>query len=400
MNSSLFALRFVCFYCLMVGCQPSAVQKPDSGRLTKIGGGCDGCELMYIDMPTQMDHIDTSQGWYVGNQKLVITGRVLSVDGHTPASDVILYYWHTDDEGLYTFDGKGDPKSGKHGSLRGWVKTNAAGQYAIYTSRPAPYPNGEMAAHVHLSIKEPDLANEYYVDEINFDDDPFLLPQFKMNPPEKRGGSGVVRVLLDGNVQLAEHDIILGLNIPFYPRSLAKSPTSGLSIGEDQPSFMPFHVYGPDKGKNVCPVCKYGRFLGLILFVGRSMDWNEISDWLNFLEQESIKRGKELKVYVVCTEEAGGNREKTIKKLEELGQKLGLKHLALTIVPSFHDTVSEIDLSRIDPHRENTIVLFKHRRIYDKFIDMKADAHSFSKISAALDEVNKDFFHLPEPAHD
>ncbi|MCB0649535.1 MAG: hypothetical protein KDC49_22855 [Saprospiraceae bacterium] len=400
MNSSLFVLRFVCFYCLMVGCQATSVQKPDSILPTKIGGGCDGCELMYIDMPAQMDHIDTSQGWSTGNQKLVITGRVLSVDGHTPASDVILYYWHTDDEGLYTFDGKGDTKAGKHGSLRGWVKTNAAGQYTIYTSRPVPYPSGEMAAHIHLSIKEPDLANEYYVDEINFDDDQFLLPQFTKNPPEKRGGSGVVRVLLDGDAQLAEHDIILGLNIPFYPRSVAKSPKSGLSIGEDQPSFMPFHVYGPDKGKNVCPVCKYGRFLGLIFFAGKSMTWNEITDWLNFLEQESIKMGKELKVYVVCTEEAGGNREKTIKKLEELGQKLGLKHLALTIVPSFHDTVSEIDLSRIDPHRENTIVLFKHRRIYDKFIDMKANAHSFSKISTALDDVNKDWFHLPEPAHD
>jgi protocatechuate 3,4-dioxygenase beta subunit len=67
--------------------------------------------------------------------------------------------------------------------------------------RPAPYPNDVLPAHIHLSIKEPDVENEYYTDDINFDDDKLLTPDFKKYPEENRGGSGVVRVSLKGDIQ-------------------------------------------------------------------------------------------------------------------------------------------------------------------------------------------------------
>lgn len=75
-----------------------------------------------------------------------------------------------------------------------------------------------MPAHIHLSIKEPDIENEYYTDEINFDDDKLLIPYSRKNKFENRGGSGIVRVLLKDSLQIAEHDIVLGLNIPNYPK--------------------------------------------------------------------------------------------------------------------------------------------------------------------------------------
>ena len=53
------------------------------------------------------------------------------------------------------------------------------GKYTIRTIRPSPYPNDILPAHIHLSIKEPDVAHEYYTDEINFDDDKLLIPHFK-----------------------------------------------------------------------------------------------------------------------------------------------------------------------------------------------------------------------------
>ncbi len=134
----------------------------------------------------------------------------------------------------------------RHGHIRGWVKSDAAGHYAIYSIRPAPYPKEDIPAHIHLSIKEPDIANEYYTDELVFDDDP-LLTGAKRKALENRGGSGVLRVLEEGKLQTAEHNIILGLHIPNYPKK-APANLSGLEIGLDQPSFIPYHAYGPDKG--------------------------------------------------------------------------------------------------------------------------------------------------------
>ncbi len=180
-----------------------------------VGSGCDGCELMYIDMPANMDAVDTSAGWNEPGQKLIVKGRALKRDGKTSAADVIIYYWQTDNNGYYSPTKDMNEKAKRHGHIRGWVKTDARGQYAIYTIRPAPYPRTNNQAHIHISIKEPQIANEYYIDEFVFDDDKFLTED-KRRHQENRGGSGILKTSMSGNVQVAEHNIILGLNIPDY----------------------------------------------------------------------------------------------------------------------------------------------------------------------------------------
>ncbi|MCH5720006.1 dioxygenase family protein [Niabella hibiscisoli] len=183
-----------------------------------VGGGCDGCELMYINMPQQIASVDSSPAWNGKGQPLQISGTVLKADGKTPAPNVIIYYWQTNNEGYYANREGLDARARRHGYIRGWIKTDPEGRYAFYTIRPAPYPTDSLPAHIHLSIKEPGLPNEYYTDEINFEDDPLLKPYFEKHPPENRGGSGVVYVSLRDNIQLAEHNIVLGLNIPGYPK--------------------------------------------------------------------------------------------------------------------------------------------------------------------------------------
>lgn len=190
----------------------------DTGTKKIVGGGCDGCELMYVGMPTSISAIDTSAGWAGTGQKLLVTGTVYEIDGKTPAPNVIIYYWQTDNKGYYSPKQGMSEEAKRHGYIRGWLKTDENGQYALYTIRPAPYPNDKLPAHIHLSIKEPDIDNEYYIDEINFDDDKLLIPHFKKYPQENRGGSGVVRILLKDDLQIAAHDIVLGLNIPNYPK--------------------------------------------------------------------------------------------------------------------------------------------------------------------------------------
>lgn len=111
-----------------------------------------------------------------------------------------------------------DEKAKRHGHIRGWVKTDNLGNFTIYTIRPAPYPDGTMPAHIHISVKEPDISNEYYIDDWVFDDDPILTSEQRKALPQ-RGGSGILKVLRKGNLQVAVDTILLGLNIPGYPVS-------------------------------------------------------------------------------------------------------------------------------------------------------------------------------------
>ena len=318
-------------FVLLISCQ--AQQKP------LIGGPFENSEFMYIGMSDDIDSRDTTQGWFSTGQKLMITGTVLKQDGITPVPDVIIYYYHTDTKGYYANQKGLDKRVARHGYLRGWVKSDEHGKYAIHTVRPAAYPNRDDPAHIHPAILEPGFDNPYYIDAFVFDDDP-LLTTAKRRSMENRGGTGILRPLAQGDVQVAEHNIILGLNIPNYPTDTNNSIKSGLEIGEDNPSFTPFHAFGPDKGTKTCPVCKYGRYHGIVYFVGNNPNWTEIKKWLTFLEQESIEREKYLKAYFVYGNETDYDKTQRMQQLEKLGNKLDLRKIALTFVPSFSDKTS------------------------------------------------------------
>jgi protocatechuate 3,4-dioxygenase beta subunit len=181
-----------------------------------VGGPFENGEFLYIGMPKNISSIDTSAGWWQPGQKLLITGTIYKQDAKTPAPGVILYYYHTDVNGLYAGKPGLDPRVVRHGYIRGWVKSDLHGRYAIYTVRPAPYPNRNTEAHIHPAIKEPGISKEYYIDEFVFDDDT-LLTDAKRTRLENRGGSGIVRLSAKGDLQVGERNIILGRNIPNYP---------------------------------------------------------------------------------------------------------------------------------------------------------------------------------------
>jgi protocatechuate 3,4-dioxygenase, beta subunit len=364
-----------------------------------VGGGCDGCEIMSIGMPTNISSVDTSDGWTEKGQKLLVTGKVYKIDGKTPAPNVIIYYWQTDNNGYYSPIKEMDEKARRHGHIRSWVKSDENGSYSIYTIKPAPYPNDNIPSHIHTSIKEPNIDNEYYIDEFVFDDDKFLTGE-KRKALENRGGSGILRVLLSGDLQIAEHNIILGLNIPNYPEKNKSEKQSGLEIGEDNPSFIPYHAFGPDKGTRTCPVCKYGRFHGIVYFVGNNTNLDDIKKWLTFLEQESVTRSKYLKTYFVYGNEKNYNKNTRQRELENIGIELNLRNVALTFVPSMADTESEVNLNKINPNVENTFVIYRHRTIIDKFIDLNPTADNFKIISNTLDKTKSEYFNLQEPKHE
>ena len=379
------AMLMVSFACRSDG---AGTQFPVSTNDTLIvGGGCETCEYMYIGQPAQIDAVDTSAGWQEPGQKLIVKGRVFQIDGRTPAAGIMLYYWQTDNTGLYSYR-EGMPEgTRRHGHIRGWLKTDAEGRYALYTVRPAPYPKSNIPAHIHMVVKEPGMS-EYYIDDFEFDDDKLLTGAERKKRPS-RGGTGILRSELVNGVQVAERNIVLGLNVPDHPAMKAKAKTIGLAVGEEQPSFIPFHAWGPDKGSRACPVCKYGKYQGIIYFLGANPNWDEVKQWLRFLEQESAQRAPYLKVYLVYGDDSNYSSGMRDRELAAIGKELNIRHLALTYVPSYADTESEIQLNKLQDLKGNVFVVYKQRVITDKFIDIQPTPTAMRGLTEALERASE-----------
>ena len=207
---------------IILGCSQRSNQangQSSSAITKKVGGPCEGCEAIY-ETPVPFKKLSwetTLPDFNEPGPKMVISGVIYEEDGKTPAKDVILYIYHTDQTGHYSVKGNETGWGKRHGYIRGWVKTNGLGQYKFYTLKPASYPErNPPPAHIHPVIKEPS-KNEYWIDEYLFDDDPLLTADFK-NRQQKRGGSGIIKLKKENGMLVGERNIILGLNIPDYPK--------------------------------------------------------------------------------------------------------------------------------------------------------------------------------------
>lgn len=185
-----------------------------------VGGGCEGCGAVFEYGQKRLTWIDTLPDFHEPGPKLEVRGTIYKRDRKTPANDVILYVYHTDQKGEYPRKGNETGMATKHGYIRGWIKTNADGKYTFYTLRPAAYPGGGNPAHIHPIIKEPGIQ-EYWIDEYLFDDDPILTDEERKSQ-RGRGGNGILKLKTDKTgMFLAERDIILGLNVPGYEKLTA-----------------------------------------------------------------------------------------------------------------------------------------------------------------------------------
>ena len=60
------------------------------------------------------------------------------------------------------------------------------------------------------------------------------------------------------------------------------------------------------------------------------------------------------------------------------------------------DTESEVNLNKINPNVENTIIIYRHRTIINKFIDLKPSLDNFKLVSNSIDKTESDYFNLQE----
>ena len=155
----------------------------------QVGGRCEGCEAWSEYGDRSLNPVDTIEGFEHYSPKLKITGKEYD-QNKQPASGIIVYFYHTDREGIYAKPKNAQGWGSRHGKHRAWVKTDQSGEYTIYTFRPARYPNSNAMEHIHITVKEPGKT-AYYIDDILFTDDEALTETHKARL-SKRGGSGLV----------------------------------------------------------------------------------------------------------------------------------------------------------------------------------------------------------------
>lgn len=147
----------------------------------------------------------------VEGERLILEGTIYEFDGTTRAKDVVIYAYHTNIEGVYEKKGNEIGNGLRHGFLRGWVKTNEAGQYRFHTIKPAPYPSHKEPAHIHMTLMREDFE-EYWVNSTWFKGDQIITDELTKNLNRKGGFSNVIELKKnEENVWVGKRDIILQL---------------------------------------------------------------------------------------------------------------------------------------------------------------------------------------------
>lgn len=395
---------WACFLILMLGScghEGGSPMVKAQNQEVVVGGPFENRDFIFDGIPEQIMSVDTSDFWYEDSNRILISGIVYGPDGETPMPGVIIYYYQTDSKGVYVHrddieDSMVPNSLGQtHGWIRGWMQTDSSGRYQLYTSRPGTYPSRAEPAHIHLTIKEPNNLSPYYIDDIVFDDDA-LLNSEKRRSLSNRAGSGIVRLFSKDNLTIGERDIILGLNIPDHPSSERIASEDGPSRGDDLFSFTPYHVWGPDRGTKVCPICKYGWYSGALFFIDSTLSDEDLKSWSRFFENQSIERKGHLKTYFVFAE---NNSSFSRADLEKVGEEMLLENVALTTLPSFQDTSSHIDDYNLPPGR-NTMILYRRSGVEARILHTVPSENQFQRINDILDRSENEYFFVPRPRYE
>jgi len=180
-----------------------------------VGGPCEGCEAIFEYGERTLTSVDTLPDFNDNGLKIKVRGTIYQNDGKTPAKDVILYVYHTDQNGIYATKGGETGRARRHGYIRGWVKTDRNGYYTFYTLKPGVYPDRSTPVHIHPTILEPN-GKYYWIGSYHFEGDP-LLTYKELHPSIPRGGgTGVLKLKREGNIWVGTRDIILGKNVSDY----------------------------------------------------------------------------------------------------------------------------------------------------------------------------------------
>ena len=162
-------------------------QDQNESKFRLVGGPCEGCEAIFEYGNNKLSPVDTLPDFKDEGQKRKIIGTIYQPGGKTPAKDVVLYIFHTNQTGRYATIGDETGWAKRHGYIRAWIKTDIDGKYIFYTLKPGVYPTRNAPAHIHATILEPD-GKYYWIEEYLFEGDS-LLSENEISSKSPRGGS-------------------------------------------------------------------------------------------------------------------------------------------------------------------------------------------------------------------
>ncbi len=320
---------------------------------------CDCCVFGEVN-PQTLTHVariapDTAKG-----QRLLLRGQVFLSDGKTPAANVLMYFYHTNVTGKYAKIGteKRDSYAWWHGYCRGWLKTNAKGEYEIRTIKPVPYPDGREPAHIHFDVKAPTQKTCYNINDFMFKGDPLLTESYEYKMEISSGflRYGGVALALQNGTLTGRRDMVLH---PYYDK---EARNSGLLPGTECPAFDPVHVWGPDKGTKTCPMCKYGiRSKGVMIWVNRHLE--QLGAIAQQLEVEMSQKGMNAaRTFIIYTNPDRKPKAEIEQMLTDFARKNKLQKVALAYVPHVSDRPTAF-LYRINPLVDNTFIFYNKRNV-------------------------------------
>lgn len=146
---------------------------------------------------------------------------------------------------------------------------------------------------------------------------------------------------------------------------------AGLPISADVPSFMPFHITGPNEGKKACPLCVYGNQVQIQIWVQESaidagLKW--LRSWDAFC---SSPTGADAQPYLIVVPSKATGLSSSTKAILTHSK---FKRAFITTVPSWTDPETSAIYGHSDRSRPNVrTYIAVNRRLLWRVDDPKVD---------------------------
>ncbi|MDG5491578.1 hypothetical protein [Psychroserpens sp. SPM9] len=160
---------------------------------------------IYEYSETHLNNTDTIPGFDSKPNKLKVSGTIYESDGVTPAKDVILFIEQADEFGDFDLREVNDQRYVEN---RGWIKTDADGQYTFYTYVPGNDRRYRQLQQLFPVIKEASKP-EYEIASFLFEDDPLLTKRCRRQIAKANQLDRILKPKTVDGVLVVQKDIVL-----------------------------------------------------------------------------------------------------------------------------------------------------------------------------------------------
>jgi hypothetical protein len=126
-------------------------------------------------------------------------------------------------------------------------------------------------------------------------------------------------------------------------------------------------------------MCKYGNKQGLMAWINTD-NWTNTARLAKALDKKIDEQGfDKLRAFIIYMNPDGLKTGDLEKRLLEFSKNNELKHVAVLSIPSATDDKNAV-LYRINPNNDtrNTLIVYKNRRVFDKYINFDYSDKSFA----------------------